>query len=316
MKKQFVASLQEGDRIDDYFVATRKDLRDTAKGSKFLGMVFKDRSGEVGGILWNNAESVSRLFDLGDVVNVRGTVATYQDRLQVRVEQVLPLKEDEYNPADLVYVPENTDETLNSFQALYSDVGDPWLKKLCEAFFADAEFMEQFGAAAAGKRWHHAWRGGLVRHCYEMARLAGTLCELFPNLNKDMLLAGVFLHDIGKLKEMTHDLYVDYTTEGKLVGHIQLGWEMTLEKIAAIEGFPHSLKIELNHLVLSHHGELEQGSPVVPKTAEAVALYLIDNLDAQTDAFSHVAEETRGQGKEWSDYIALVGRQIWSKRRE
>lgn len=315
MKTQFVASLQEGDAVNDYFVATRKDLRDTAKGSKFLGMVFKDKSGEVGGILWHNAEAVSKLFELGDVVNVRGTVATYQERLQVRVEQVLPLKDEEYNPADLVFVPENSGEVVEKFRAVYGTLGDPWLNQLCAAFLSDESFMEGFRSASAGKKWHHAYPGGLVQHCYEMARIADTVCELFPNVNRDLLLTGVFVHDIGKIKEMRHDLFIDYTTVGKLVGHIQLGWDMVRDKIEQIEGFPKALKMEVAHLVLSHHGELEQGSPVVPKTVEAIALFLIDNLDAQTDAFTRVAAETEEQGREWSDYIGMVGRQIWSKKR-
>lgn len=315
MKTQFVSSLQEGDTVDDYFLAVRKDLRDTAKGGKFLGMVFRDRSGDVGGILWNNAENIAQLFELGDVVNVKGTVATYQDRLQVRVNQVLPLKENEYATEDLVYVPEDTTDILDNFRGVLSTIENKWLKTLVEAFLEDSTFMDRFTNAAAGKRWHHAWKGGLLQHCYEMARIADTMAELFPNLNRDLLLAGVFLHDIGKIHEMSHDLYVDYTTVGKLVGHIEIGCEMVREKIRDIDGFPTVLKMELLHLILSHHGELEQGSPVLPKTVEAMALFLIDNLDAQVDAFTKVIEETQGQGKEWSDYLATVSRQVWAKRR-
>lgn len=313
MKTQFVESLQEGDTVNDYFVAIRKDLREQQNGGKFLGLVFKDRSGEVGGILWNNAVAVARLFELGDVVNVRGTVATYQDRLQVRVDQVLPLKDSEYNTEDLVYVPDNTREAAGKLRAIVETIENEWLRRLTQAFLEDDAFMEHFLNAAAGKKWHHAYRGGLSQHCYEVAEIALTLCRLFPNLDRDMLLAAVFLHDIGKIEEMTHGLFVEYTTPGKLIGHLNIGAEMIQRRINAIEGFPETLRLQLLHCVLSHHGELVNGSPVVPKTLEAIVLYHCDNLDAQAGAFSRLIEESRQKGQAWSDYINLIDRQIWTK---
>lgn len=313
MKKQFVQDLQEGDIVNDYFVAVRKDLRDTQTGGKFLGLVFKDRTGEVGGVLWNNAQAISSLFELGDVVNVRGTVNSYQNRLQVRVDQVLPLKEDEYDTRDLVFVGGGGPEIMGKFTEALRTVKNPWLKKLIDAFLSDAEFVERFTKAAAGKRWHHAYQGGLVQHCYEMTRVAEVMCELFPNIDRDLLLAGILVHDVGKLEELRHDLFVDYTTAGKLVGHLQLGCIMVDQKIQQIEGFPESLKLQLFHLILSHHGEHQFGSPVVPKTVEAVVLYLIDNLDAQADAYTRVVDEAKSKRQEWSDYINLIDRQIWTK---
>lgn len=313
MKKQFVQDLQEGDIVNDYFVAVRKDLRDTQTGGKFLGLVFKDRTGEVGGVLWNNAQAISSLFELGDVVNVRGTVNSYQNRLQVRVDQVLPLKENEYDTRDLVFVGGGGPEVMGKFTEALRTVKNPWLKKLIDAFLSDAEFVERFTKAAAGKRWHHAYQGGLVQHCYEMTRVAEVMCELFPNIDRDLLLAGILIHDVGKLEELRHDLFVDYTTAGKLVGHLQLGCIMVDQRIQQIEGFPESLKLQLFHLILSHHGEHQFGSPVVPKTVEAVVLYLIDNLDAQADAYTRVVDEAKSKRQEWSDYINLIDRQIWTK---
>ncbi len=313
MKKQFVNLLEEGDVVNDYYLAVRKDLRDTQSGGKFLGMVFRDKTGEIGAVLWNNAETIASHFDLGDVVNVRGTVNSYQNRLQVRVDQVLPLKQDEYDADDLVYTPEDTKHASEELIKQLKTVENPWLRKLVDAFIEDTAFMESFSSAAAGKKWHHAFPGGLMQHCYEMGRIAETVCELFPQIDRDLLLAGVFLHDIGKLHELSQGMYVDYTTEGKLVGHLQIGCNMANRKMDAIEGFPENLRMEIQHLILSHHSELELGSPVVPKTLEAIALAHIDNLDAQTDAFRRVIEETTGKRQEWSDYIALISRQIWTK---
>jgi len=313
MKKQFVVALQEGDTVNDYFLAARKDLREQSNGGKFLGMVFKDKTGEIGGILWNNALAISRLFEVGDVVNVRGTVTSYQDRLQVRVDQVLPLKESEYDTAQLVVVPEDTSAILAQFRALLETVKNAWLAKLVRLFLEDAEFMRRFAEASAGKRWHHAYPGGLARHCYEVARLALAACEVFPNLDRDLLLTGVFLHDIGKLDEMSQDLLVEYTTAGKLIGHLEIGADIARRKMDAIPGFPESLQLHVLHCILSHHGELVNGSPVVPKTLEAIVLYHCDNLDAQADAVMRVIKETKDRRQEWSEFLPLIDRQIWAK---
>lgn len=313
MKRQFVNTLQEGDYLNDYFVAIRKDLRTKQSGGNFLGMVFKDRTGEVGGILWNNANDVANVFELGDVVGVRGQVNTYQNRLQIRVEQVTPLREGEYSLEDLISAPEDTKADMVALRGILDTVQQPFLRQLIDAFFVDRAFVDAFSAAAAAKKWHHEYRGGLVRHCYEMARLAETMAELYPDLDRDVLLTGVFLHDLGKLSEMSHELFVDYTTEGKLLGHLQIGCDMAQEKMRAIPGFPEPLRLHLLHMILSHHGELQHGSPVLPKSLEAIVLHHIDNLDAQAAAVSRIVRETKEKRLEWSDYIQLIDRVIWTK---
>lgn len=313
MKKQFVADLEEGDIVNDYFIAARKDLRDTQSGGKFLGMVLKDRTGELGAILWQNAASVAKLFELGDVVNVRGTVATYQDRLQVRLDQVLPLREHEYDMADLVFTPPDANETVAKFLEVLNTIKNPWLQKLVALFRDDSDLMARFAAAAAGKKWHHAYRGGLVQHCYEIARIVLGVCEVFPKLDRDLLLTAVFLHDIGKLDEMTHELLVEYTNAGKLIGHLVIGATEVEKRIGRIEGFPESLRLQIHHCILAHHGEMVNGSPVVPKTLEALVLYHCDNLDAQVDAFQRLIDEAREKNQAWSEYVNMIDRQVWTK---
>ena len=313
MKSQFINRLQEGDVVNDYFVAIRKDLRPKQAGGHFLGMVFKDKTGDIGGVLWNNAPEVAKLFELGDVVNVRGRVNTYQGNLQIHVDQVLPLRDGEYNQDDLVFTPSDMGEDLKRLCDVLSTIKNPWLKRLVDAFLNDKAFMEDFGNAAAAKKWHHPYRGGLARHCHEMTQLAHTMCELFPEINCDLLLAAVFLHDIGKIHEMTQELYVDYTTAGKLVGHIQIGVDMTQEKINGIEDFPADLRMELMHCILSHHGEFENGAPVLPKTLEAIVLHHIDNLDAQAAAFSRIIKETRDRRQVWSEFLPLINRVIYAR---
>ncbi|MGI6458869.1 MAG: 3'-5' exoribonuclease YhaM family protein [Candidatus Hydrogenedentales bacterium] len=316
MKRQFVETLQEGDRINDYFLAVRKDLRDQRNGGKFLGLVFKDKTGEIGGILWNNATAVAKLFDLGDVVNVQGTVTSYQGRLQIRVDQVLPLRTGEFDLADLAYVPETLDKTLAEFTEIMRTVKNEWLARLINSFLDDEAFMGAFAEAAAGKKWHHAYTGGLAQHCLELAKLADAVCTIFPGVDRDILLTGILVHDIGKIEEMSHGMYVDYTTPGKLLGHLVIGADMVQERIRAIEGFPESLRLQVLHCILAHHGELVNGSPIVPKTVEAMVLHQIDNLGAQVDAFLRIVEETKLRGQDWSDYIGLIERPIWTKEGE
>lgn len=313
MKKQFVDTLQDGDVVNDYFVATRKDLRDTQSGSKFLGMVFKDKTGDIGGVMWNNAISVAGLFEVGDVVNVRATVNTYQGRLQLRVDQVLPMKENEYDSDDLVFTPENTTDVASAYISIMESIENPHLKKLVNSCLDDETLMNEYNACAAGKKWHHAFRGGLTLHCYEMARIALTMCELFPRLDRDLLLAGIFFHDIGKIEELSQGMYIDYTTAGKLVGHLEMGCALANRKMDALGDFPDDLRMQIIHMILSHHSELTLGSPVVPKTLEAIVLAHIDNLDAQANAFDNIIESNESKGQEWSEYITLIDRQIWNR---
>ncbi len=314
MKNQYVNTLQEGDTVSDYFVAVRKDLRTKQDGGRFLGMVFKDRTGDIGGIMWNNAVEVAKLFEVGDVVHVRAKVNTYQNRLQLRVDQVLPLKEGDYSLDDLIHTPETSRGDWEGLKGILGTVEEPSLRKLLDLFWSDTAFCEAFGTAAAAKKWHHEYRGGLLRHCYEMARIAEVMAELYPNLNRDVLLVAVLLHDLGKLDEMSHELFVDYTREGKLLGHLQIGVDMAQTKMAEIEDFPEQLRIELLHCILSHHGEYQNGSPVLPKTLEAMVLHHIDNLDAQAAAVTRVVTETEDRGQEWSDFLPLIDRVIWTKK--
>ena len=313
MKNQYVDNLQEGGVVNDVFIATRNDLRTKQDGGKFLGMVFKDRTGEIGGIMWNNAAEVSRQFQVGDVVNVKGKVSSYQGRLQLQVERVLPLRDGEYDVTDLVFTPEDTKADLNGLRTMLESVENEWLKRVIDAFLQDSDFMSRFTDAAAAKRWHHEYRGGLVRHTHEMCQIGETMCALYPNIDRCMLLTATFLHDIGKLEEMTHDLCVEYTTVGRLLGHVHIGADMVSTKISGIEGFPEKTRLELLHCILSHHGELQYGSPVVPKTLEAIVLHHVDNLDAQTAAFSRIITDSNAKGQEWSEYMPLIDRMIWNK---
>lgn len=312
MKNQYISMLQEGDRVNDYFLATRKDLRTKSNGGKFLGSSLKDKTGEIGAVMWSNAVESAATFNVGDAIHVRGVVGSHQGRLQVRMEQIMPLRPEDYSLEDLLYAPENTGAVREAFGKILDSLTNPHYKALVDSFWKDEAFQQRFCQAAAGKKWHHEFAGGLLHHCYEMALLAETMCEILPELNRDLLITAVFLHDIGKLKEMDHGTAVDYTTEGKLLGHIYMGSDMVQQKMNALPNFPERQKMEVLHCMLAHHGSLENGSPITPRTLEAVTLHHIDNLNAQSAAFARIIRESRGKGQEWSDYIPIIERAIWA----
>lgn len=312
MKNQYISMLHDGDRVNDYFLAMRKDLRDRSNGGKFLGSSLKDKTGEIGAVMWSNAVEAAAVFEIGDVVHVRGVVGTHQGRLQVRMEQILPLRKEDYSLSDLLYEPENTGAVEESYGKTLGSISNPHCKALVRSFWDNESVRKSFCRASAGKKWHHEFVGGLLHHCHEMSCLAETMCTILPELNRDLLLTVIFLHDIGKLKELAHGFAVDYTTQGKLLGHIYMGCEMVQQKMKEIPDFPDRLKMEILHCLLAHHGTLESGSPVKPCSLEALVLHHIDDLNAQSAAFSRIIRESRSKAQEWSDYLPIIDRAVWA----
>ncbi|HOK10349.1 MAG TPA: CRISPR-associated endonuclease Cas3'' [Candidatus Hydrogenedens sp.] len=315
MKYQYVADLHEGDEVNDYFLFVHKDLKTQPSGEKFLGFAVRDKTGEIGGIVWEKPAEIARKIEVGDVVVVKGTVKVYKERLQIHANNLIPLGKGQYSIEDLTLPEEPIEHYLKELWAILDSIQNPWLQKLIQSIRDDSNLMDALICAPAAKKWHHELRGGLIRHCYELMSLALTLCKFYPNINKDLLLTACFLHDIGKIHELyTNQLFVDYTDCGKLIGHVVEGAMIVSEKIKNINGFPEDLKLHLLHCILSHHGEYENGAPVLPKTLEAVVLYHLDNLDAQAFAITRIEQETIKKGEKWSEFIPLISRQIWTKR--
>ncbi len=315
MKYQYVADLHEGDQINDYFLLIRKDLRDQPSGGKFLGFVVQDKTGEIGGILRENPIEVSEKLSVGDVVVIKGTVKLYKEQLQIHATNIIPLTSEHYSIDDLVIPQEPIEKFQKEFWNILDSVSNIWLKKLIEKIRSNPHIIQGFIRAPAAKRWHHNLRGGLLRHTYEMMKIAETVCELYPNVNRDLLITLCFLHDIGKIEELSQSqLFVEYSDSGKLIGHLVQGALLVDKTISEIENFPDDLRLQILHGIISHHGELEKGSPIVPKTLEAIILHHIDFLDSQTNAVSKIERETLIRGEKWSEYLPLLGRQIWTKK--
>lgn len=311
MKKSWAVELTPPSTVDDLFAVASKSLREYARGN-FLSLVLADRSGSVPAVLWEDAEAMDRSLKPGDIVRVNGAVQSYNGSPQIKIDRIGFVDAGTVDLALFRRSLENPEAVEARLTALLATIHQPYLQKLVRAFLDDPAFMARFRTAPAAKAWHHAFFGGLLLHTTELVELAAVVAPLFPDADRDLLLAGAFLHDLGKVHELEGDLAIDYSTIGRLVGHIVLGNQMALDRMREIENFPADLRLSLQHLILSHQGELEFASPVVPKSLEAILLHQMDDLNAQANAFRRIIQETRARDNEWSEYQRIISRQIWA----
>jgi len=314
-KGPWVADLAAGAEFVGFYVARNPrlvDFRDPARG-KYLRMQLLDRTGVIDARLWDGADEVFDQVKEGGPVKVAGAVETFREELQVNVRRLRVALPEELDIADFVRVtgrdPAAMWETVT--QAV-GGIEDAHLAAVVRHFYADSEWASQLIEAPAARRIHHAYRSGFLEHVYELIILARPLIELYPEINRDLLHAGILLHDIGKLEELSWGWDTDLTLEGHLVGHIVLGARKVARAIDVIDGFPKERAAELLHMVVSHHGRLEWGSPRRPKSIEAVALHYLDNLDAQVNRIKLLTETARTNGDPWTPYDRLLGRSLYS----
>lgn len=319
MKEQFVRDLKEGDKVLSFFLVKHKQLeyfRDRTKG-QFLTLALSDKTGQVLARVWEKALELAETFEEGNVVKVLGEVEEYLGRLQVIIDKLRPAKEDEYEPEDfLPHTERDIEEMLVTVRETIASVGDPYLRALLDKFFADEEFVAAFSQAPSARRIHHAYLGGLLEHVVEVIALCRTVLTLYPQINRDLLMTGALLHDVGKTKELTYERDIEYSDEGRLLGHVVLSDRMITERIAEIPDLPPELALRLRHVVVSHHGRYEWGSPRRPKTLEACALHYIDNLDAQVNRFARIIDARRDKTKPWTEYDTLLKRYLYAGREE
>ena len=314
MKEIMVADLasRENREITAFFAAVSKQVRTGRDGGRYFALTLADRSGQIDGRMWEIDDAGD--FDSGDVVKVRGEVCRFNERLQIKVEKIRQATPDEYELSD--FVPQSQRDIGEMWTELKDWVAsfrDPDLKALLEAFLSDEEIARELREAPAAKSLHHAWMGGLLEHILSLMEMCELAARHYPEVNRDLLLTGVVLHDIGKLRELRWGTSFDYTMEGQLLGHITIGIGMIEQKIAGIPNFPAAKRLLVEHLVLSHHGEYEYGSPKLPMTAEAVLLHYLDNLDAkmQTVRSELARAEAAGRGgDELTDWVRALERPL------
>lgn len=314
MKDIMVADLasRENREITAFFAAASKQVRTGRDGGRYFALTLADRTGQVDGRMWEIDEAGD--FDPGDVVKVRGEVCRFNERLQIKVEKIRRATADEYELSD--FVPQSQrdiGEMWTELEGWVASFRDPDLKALLEAFLNDEEIARGLREAPAAKGLHHAWIGGLLEHILSLMGMCEMAARHYPEVNRDLLLTGVVLHDIGKLRELRWGTSFDYTMEGQLLGHITIGIGMIEQKIAAIPNFPSAKRLLVEHLVLSHHGEYEYGSPKLPMTAEAVLFHYLDNLDAKMQTVRNElarAEAAGRGGDEMTDWVRALERPL------
>jgi 3'-5' exoribonuclease len=313
-KKIFVKELKEhlNKEFISNFLVSQKELREGAKDF-YIRLKLNDSTGSVPGNVWNNAKVIAEKFKVGDVIQVKGVVISYKAQLQVTVNKISKVPEEEYNLSDYL---ETTSKDVNKLsEKLFNyveGIGNSYLKQLLSKIFDDKEFFTKFAQAPAAKTWHHNYIGGLLEHSVAVA----SICEFSTHLykvDKDLLITGALLHDIGKVLEYNIKPTIEFTAEGRLVGHIPLGDHILCAKAAEIDNFPPDLLFKLRHLILSHHGEYEKASARLPQTLEAVVLHHADNFDAQTVGVAQLVESVQNDEAKWTEYDKLNNRYYYIK---
>lgn len=300
MKETFVKDIRPGEKVKSYF-ALRKSALLEKDGNYRLQVELGDETGRIPGVFWNANSDMGEKFKPGIIVQVVATVGTFMDKPQLTLQKIRPAQDDEYDLSDYFRKASKTRDELNALlDEMIERVENDYLRKLLDKIFGEEGIRDRYLVSPAGKLLHHDTIGGLAEHSLSMAEIAVRLADHYPNLNRDLLICGTLLHDIGKIWEYQVTAAIDYTDAGRLVGHISQGNEFVSSQAKTIEHFPEDLLTHIQHLILSHQGRREYGSPVVPMTPEAVFLYHIDELDSKMNAVEKIRERAGDTG--WSEY--------------
>jgi 3'-5' exoribonuclease len=309
---QTIASLKEGDWVEETYLVTAKQISTAKNGVTYLSLKLADKTGEVDGRLWDNADEVSGRFEREDFVRIKGMASNYQGSMQIKMKTLEKVDDSRVEIANfLEATPRNVEDMITQLRTVSAAVRNGHLRQLMNAFLNDGVFLESFRRVPAAKTLHHNYIGGLLEHVVELVALAGDVVKHFPSADPDLVTLGCFLHDIGKVKELTVRKSIGYSTEGRLIGHISLGYEMLSEKINAIPGFPAELGMLLKHIMLSHHGEYEFGSPKRPKILEAIIVNYLDDLSAKINSFQTTLKKENIAAGEWSNFSKMHDRYLY-----
>lgn len=317
MPRRYINEIAAQESIDEVFVANDKQLRPNRAGNLYLQVALSDRSGSVTARLWNANDTVYRSFENGDYVRVCGTAQLFQGAMQIIATKLYRVDPAEVDEADFAPLPAvEVDKLVLRLGDILRTMNDPALRNLAECFLMDEPFMAKLMMAPAGTKNHHAYHGGLLEHIVGLMELALAIAPHYPQINRDLLVMGAFLHDLGKTDELSYDHGLAYTDEGQLLGHLVIAVELLTAKVAEAEklsgeSFPHETLLRLKHIILSHHGEYAFGSPKLPMTLEAIALAMLDNLDAKVNTFSTLMNEDPNVDSPWTTYNPNLERKLY-----
>ncbi len=307
---KYINELHENENIKEIYLVRQRTSAVTKNGKSYDNVNLQDKTGNIDAKIWDPNSAGIDEFEALDYVEITGMVKEFNSALQISITRARKVKEGEYDPAD--YLPVSRFDRDTMFSELLSyidDIKNPYLKKLCEAFFMDdPDFADRFKKSSAAKSVHHGFIGGLLEHTLSVTRLCEYYTKAYPDLKKDLLISVAILHDIGKVRELSEFPMNDYTDDGQLLGHIVMGSEMIYEKIKGIDGFPERLASEVRHCILAHHGEYEFGSPKKPALMEAMALNFADNTDAKMETFAEQLKASTSSG--WLGFNRLLDSNI------
>jgi 3'-5' exoribonuclease len=310
MKTSFVSDLGTEQTITSFFLVNEKEVRNSRAGKSFLRLDLGDRSGTIEAVMWDQFESAAKDISRGDVVKVNARVESYRNKLQLTLQQLRLAKPEEVDLADfLPHTKEDVGKLWAQLLEYANSIENPWLMKLVNGILGDPVTAARYKRAPAAKVMHHAYLGGLLEHVIGLCGLAKQVAAHYPELNADLLMTVAILHDVGKLDELCYDRAIGYTTEGQLLGHIVMELETVSKAMDAIEGFPANLKTVVQHLLISHHGQYEFGSPKLPMIREAMVFHYLDDMDSKMAAVRAALATDSGE-EEWSAYSAALGRKF------
>jgi len=320
MAHKFINQIEPGETIDDIYIVRDPILRSTTRGDLYIAMFLLDRSGQLNGRMWQATETIYKALPKPGFVHIQGRSELYQNNLQIIINNISLVDASKVQIDD--FLPRTDKDTKQMFEdvkKIVSRIKNPQLKALVGAFLADAELMEKFRNAPGAMKLHHSYIGGLLEHTHNMLRVAVAILPLYPDVQADLVLAGIFLHDIGKTEELSYDMAFSYTDSGQLIGHIVKSLLMINQKADALRAkdtqIEQTVMDALGHIILSHHGQYEFGSPKLPATAEAFMVYYIDDLDAKLNQVT-AAIDNELSDSNWTAWKNALQTRLYKKRIE
>jgi len=310
MKPAYVADLAADQTVTTFFLVTEKEVRSTQNGKLYLRLELGDRTGTVEARMWDHFEDSAAMIARDDFVKIQGRVEIYRGKKQVMLDRLRKAETTEVDQEDFyACTGEDVDQLWARLRELAESVRDPWLNQLLAAILDDADISPRMRRAPAAKSMHHAFLGGLLEHVISLCELCEVVAARYPETNRDLLLTGGILHDIGKVYELSYDRSLGYTNVGQLLGHIVIAVELIGRKVSEIPGFPEELSVLVKHLILSHHGQYDFGSPKLPMFREAVMLHYLDDLDSKMGAMRALYNSDKGEA-EWTERSGALERRL------
>ncbi len=322
MTRRYINQIGPEEKIDQVFRVGAKQLRPNRNGNLYLQLELTDRTGSIEARMWNATEGLYRSFDNGDYLRVQGATQLFQGALQLIASSISRVDPAEVDPADFAPSGEvPIDRLVARLSQMLRSMSNPHLRNLAECFLIDETLMNKLAEAPAGIKHHHAYPGGLLEHIVNLMEVVLRVAPCYPQVDRDLLLMGAFLHDLGKVDELCYQREYAYSDEGQLVGHLVMGVCLLESKLAEVEKLagepvPAETALRLKHMLVSHHGQYDYGSPKLPMTLEAVALYCLDNLDSKINCFAQLMREDPNVGSTWTNYHTALGRKLFKGQQD